>query len=137
MDNAASVQGCQRSQHAEADRHRLGDAERAPLQAFAQRLAFQQLHGNKQLAAVLANLVDLADVRVVDAGRGPRFAPEAPARRLVFGHRRHRFQGNGALQPLVSRSVNDTHSTFAEFARNLIVPDARKQAISSGIDGRV
>ena len=62
---------------------RLGDAQRPALQPLGQRLALEQLHGDEQLAVVLADLVELADVRVVDARRGPRLAPEALARRLV------------------------------------------------------
>ena len=62
---------------------RLGHAQRPAPQALGQRLALQQLHGDEQLAAVLADLVELADVRMVDAGRGPGLAPEALARGLV------------------------------------------------------
>ena len=130
MDDAAGVQRRERGQHAEADRHRLGHAQRSPPQALGQRLALQELHGDEQLAAVLADFVDLADVRMIDARRGPGFAPEALARRLVVGQRRHRLQGDGALQPLVARRVDDAHPAFAQLARDRIVPDASGQALS-------
>ena len=87
MDDPARVQGGERGQHSEADRHRLGDAQRSPAQALGQHLALQQLHRDEELAVVFADLVDLADVRMVDAGRGARLAPEALARRLVAWRR--------------------------------------------------
>ena len=97
MDDAARVQRRQRGQHAEADRHRLRDAHRPALQPLGERLALEQLHGDEQLAGVLADLVDLADVRMVDARRGAGLAPEPLARRLVRCDRRHRLQRDGAL----------------------------------------
>jgi hypothetical protein len=63
--------------------HRLGDAQRPALQPLAERLALEQLHGDEQLAVLLADVVELADVRVVDAGSRPRLALEAPARGVV------------------------------------------------------
>ena len=66
-----------------ADRDRLGHAERPVAQPLGERLALEQLHGDEELAVVLADLVDLADVRMVDAGRRARLAPEALARGLV------------------------------------------------------
>ena len=76
MHDAARVQRRERGEHAEADRHRLGHAERATLQPLGQRFAIEQLHGDEQPAVVLADLVDLADVRVVHAGRRAGLAPE-------------------------------------------------------------
>ena len=66
---------------------RLGHAQRAAPQALGERLALEQLHRDEQLAAVLADLVDLADVRMIDARGGARLAPEALARRLVARRR--------------------------------------------------
>ena len=83
VDHAASVQRRERGQNSETDWHRCGEAQRAPPHPVGQRLAFEELHRDEQLASVLADFVDLADVRMIDARRGPGFAPEALARRLV------------------------------------------------------
>jgi hypothetical protein len=70
-----------------------------------------------------AVLVELAHVGMVDAGRGARLAPEAPARRLVPGQR-HRLERDYASEPLVARRVHDAHAPLAQLARDRVVPDA-------------
>ena len=85
MDDAAGVQRRERGQHAQTDRHRFRCAQRSAPQPLGQRFAFEQLHRDEQAAAVFADFVDLADVRVVDARRGPGLAPQALPRRLVVG----------------------------------------------------
>ncbi len=77
---------------------------------------------------VLADLVDLADVRMVDAGCGARLAPEPFARRVLVGERQHHFQRDRALQPFVARGIDYAHAAFAELVRNRIVADARRMA---------
>jgi len=86
MNDTATVQGCKRGKDVEGDRHTLRDAHRPSLQAPVERLAFEQLHRNEQvIALVIADVVDLADIRMVDAGRRARLAPESLARSLVVG----------------------------------------------------
>ena len=88
---------------------------------------------------VLADLVDLADVGMVDARRGARFAPEALARGLVARQRRHRLDGDGALEPFVARRVDDAHPAFAELAHDGVVRDAgwlRRQRDVAGLARR-
>jgi len=46
------------------------------LEDFIQRLSLDELHGIVMHALVLADPVDLHDVRVMQAGRGPCLAPE-------------------------------------------------------------
>jgi hypothetical protein len=41
-----------------------------------QRLAFQKLHGDERLAVMLANLVNRADVRVIEGESGASFSLE-------------------------------------------------------------
>src|SRR5436309_722036 len=55
---------------------RLG-FERLPCGPVLERLALQQLHGDKRLAFVLIDVVDGADVRMVERGSSLRLSPEA------------------------------------------------------------
>ena len=88
MDDAARVQRRERGQNLEADRDRLGHVQRTASQLLRQRLTLEQLHGDEQAAGVFADLVNLTDVGMVDAGRRARFTPQPLARRLVAGERR-------------------------------------------------
>ena len=129
VDDALGMQRRERGQHPEADGHGIGHAQRPAPQALGQRLTLEQLHGDEQLAALLADLIELADVRVVDPRGGPGFAPETLACRLVAGQRRHRLQRDGALQPLVARRVDDTHPACPQLAGDRVVPYASGQAL--------
>ena len=79
---------------------------------------------------VFADLVDLADVRMIDTGRRARFPPEPFARRLIAAHRQHRLERDDTLQPFVARCIDDAHPAFAELASNGVVPNPRWQALS-------
>ena len=123
VNDAALMQRGQRTQHSESDRQRLGHAQRAAAQLFGERLALEQLHCNEQLALVLPYLVNLADVGMVDARGRPGFAPETLPRRLVARERRHRLDGDAAVEAFVARGVDDTHSAFSELPLDDVVPD--------------
>ena len=135
MHDTAGMQRRERRQDAQTNRHGLRDGERTLAHQIGQRSTLQEFHGDEQLAAILANFINLADVGMVDARGGARFAPEALARRLVVGKRRHRFQGNRALEPIVAGLVHDAHPAFAEFACDGVVPDAFGQSFSRRVDG--
>jgi hypothetical protein len=102
MDDAARVDRAERRQHVDRNRHRLVNAHRAALHLRGERLAFEQLHRDEQLAGILADLVNLADVRMVDARRRTGLAPEPLARGLVVFERQHHLQRDRALQALVA-----------------------------------
>jgi hypothetical protein len=52
---------------------------------LAEGLAFQQLHHQERLVLVLANLMDGADIRMVDSGGGAGFALESFQRLRIAG----------------------------------------------------
>ena len=86
VDDAASVHGRERGEDVEGDRHGLRDAHGPLLKALVERLAFQQLHRDERIiAVVISDVINLADVRMIDARRRARLAPEALARGLVVG----------------------------------------------------
>ena len=111
--------------------------KRSSPQTVGQRFSFEKLHGDEQLAAVFADFVDLADVRVIDACRGSRFAPEALPRRFVVGERRHRLQRDRALEARIARGVDHTHPALTQLSRNRVRPDARGQGVPNVVAGGV
>jgi hypothetical protein len=123
MNDATGVQGRECGEYLERDRHGLRHGHAALLQPLGERFAFEQFHGDEKLTAVFTDLVDLADVRVVDARRGARFAPEALARGLVVGDRRHRLQGHRTAEPFVAGGIHDAHRARSKLVGDCVVPD--------------
>jgi hypothetical protein len=121
VHDAARVQRGERRQHAERDRYRLRDGQGAAGKALAEGLPLEQLHGDEQLAVILTDVVELADVGMIDARRRARLAPEAPARRFVAAERRHHLESDHALEPLISRGEHHSHAAFTELALDDVV----------------
>ena len=95
----------------------------ALLEAVAQRLAFEQLHHRVDDTAVVADVVQRQDVRMVQRGDRLRFALEAlQAIGDVSGVRRKHLDGHFAAQPGVSRPVDFAHAAAADRAENLVRP---------------
>ena len=84
----------------------------------------------KSWPAVLADLVDLAHVRVVDAGRGARLAPEALAGRLVgLGDRLDRDR---AAEALVLGREDDAHAALPEPVEDAVAAEPLRVAARRG-----
>ena len=98
---------------------------------------FQQLHGDEQLATVFADFVDLADVRMIDACRGPRLAPEALPRRFVVGQRRHRLERDRALEARVARRIDNAHAALTQLPRDRVRSDVSGKVVSNVVAGDV
>jgi hypothetical protein len=81
--DAADVKGVESAEHLEADRYGVGEWHGATIQARRKRLPVEPLHGDEQLLVGLADLVDLTDVRMIDAGGKASLTPEPLAREGV------------------------------------------------------
>src|SRR5208282_5240136 len=84
----------------------------------------QELHRNERLAVLVVNLVDRADVRVVQSGSGTRLATESfeclrVAGKVVW----QEFQGDEAMQLYVLSLVDNTHPAAAQLLDNAVVRD--------------
>jgi hypothetical protein len=89
-----------------------------------QRHAVQVFHHHEHPAAVFADVVQRADVRMAQSRRCPRLAPESlqrqPVPRQIVGQEFQRYE---SPQPRVLGLVNDAHATAAQFSRNPLVGD--------------
>ncbi len=76
MHDALGMRGVQRIGDLDRDLQQLIGLQRFSGDALPQRLAFQQLHGDEGPLLVFANVVNDADVGVIQSRGGARFALE-------------------------------------------------------------
>src|SRR6185312_11476956 len=91
----------------------LGHGHRAALQAMEQGLALQQLQHQVGPSVVLADLMQGADVGMVERADGLRFALEALARQRAGGLGKE-LDGHVAVQPRVARLEHLAHAARAQ-----------------------
>jgi hypothetical protein len=124
VDDPGRVQGLEGAEDAAGERGRLRRRKGPAAQPVGQGLSLQQLHGDEELAVVLADLVDLADVRVIDGGGGAGLAPEALARRLVG--LRDGLDRDLAAQAEVLGREHDPHPALPEPAEDAVAAESAR-----------
>ena len=124
VDDAGGVSGIERV----GDIDRLATAQSQSPEAFRDAVfqcqAIQKLHGDESLSMLVINLVDGADVGMVQRRRGLSFALEAGQRLGIFRNFvRKELQGDEAVQLYVLGLINHTHTAPAEFFDDAVVRD--------------
>ena len=122
MHDARRVRVRQPLGHLRGDADGLRNRQRSPGEALLQRLALVVRHHEVELAVRgLVDLVDCADVRVVQGRGGLRLLQEPLLGRLVAGQvRRQELDGDLALQARVVGRVDDPHAAVAEFGADRV-----------------
>lgn len=96
----------------------------AALDLATQGVALQQFHGNEVPAFVLVNLVDGANVGVVQGVGGPRLALKTLQRQgIVFGLLGQELQGDVASQAQIFSLENLAHPAATQAAQHTIMRD--------------
>ena len=111
MDDARGVRG----RHTVGDLHGQFEQFARPLDR-RQRAAVEELHDQ----VVRPDVVELADVRVIERRNGARFALEAVAE---FGGRL--LDGDEPVQPRVTRFVHRAHSASPERFEDVVRAEPR------------
>ena len=115
-------------------RQRLGDFDRvakhlverqaAARQPRRQRLAFEKLHHQEVDAVLMADVVQVADVRVIQRGDRARLALEAlSGARIGDAMRRDDLDGDRAIQPGVAGAVDLAHPAGVEGRADFVWPE--------------
>ena len=115
MDDAAAMEGGERGEDRQLDGQRVSRRQRPAGQPIGERLAVEQFHAQKRLPVVLADVEQLADVRMTDRRRRTGLTREPLPHRRIRGSQdgldRHR-----ARQPIVPALVDDTHAAAPDLA---------------------
>ncbi len=102
------------------------ERERALLEPLGERLAIEVLHDQICRAVLFADVVQRADVRVVELGNRARFTIEALAETRVGGERvRQDLDRDGAVETGIAGLVDLAHTAGTDRALNLVGTEAR------------
>ncbi len=124
MNDALGVCRVQRVGDFDGERQQRVQFHRTPGDQVLQGHALQIFHGDERLAVFLANVVNGADVGMVQRGRGLRLPLETAERLGVLSDVvREEFKRNKTVQPGVFGFVNHTHPAAAQLRDNLVVRD--------------
>ena len=125
MDDAPRVGLLEGGGHLRPDLDDPVHVERAARHQLAQVLALDVLHGDEVRPVLLADVVDVGDVRVAEGRGGARLALEALAVPLVHGQLRGQdLHGHGAVEPRVARAVDLPHAPGAQGGDDLVRPES-------------
>jgi hypothetical protein len=123
VNDAPAMEGAQRVEQLQTQPDRLRHRNRAAGKERRKRFAFQSLHRDEQLPVSLTDLIELTDVRVVDARREPGFPPESLARRVVGCLLSNDLQRDRSFEPIVYSPVHHAHSALTERTGDAISTD--------------
>ena len=125
MDDALAVRAVERAGDLRSRRRRAwSSGNGAPGEPIGERLALEQLHHQVVDAILVADVEQRADVRVVQARDGARFALEALAAPWITATSGGQdLDGDDAIQPRVARPIDLAHSARAENGLNLVRPE--------------
>jgi hypothetical protein len=97
-------------------------SDRLHSEQIAQGLAFEQFHDDERVAVVLVDVVDGADVRMIQRGCGPRFPAKAlQCMRIGADLLGEELHGHQARQLGVRRFEHDAHAAAAQCVENPVV----------------
>ena len=122
MHDALRVRGVQRVGDLDPEIDNLVNLEHAAGQSIVERLAFHPFHDDERLALVFADVVDRADVRVVQRGGGSRLDAK-PLNGLAVSHQFlwDELERDLPAETIVLSAVDDAHAAGAELMRDPIV----------------
>ena len=123
VNDARAVRGIQRVGDFDAEREQRLQLQAAmPGESLLQRGAFQILHRDEGAAVLLADVMNGADVGMIQRGGGSSLAAE-PAQRLPVPSEfvGQELERDEAAEPGVLRFVNDTHSAAAKLLDDAVV----------------
>jgi len=134
MNDAAGVSGLEAGGDVDGNVEEFIGIERLVTQEMLESEAIEKFHGDESLAVLLTDIVNGADIRMIEGGSGLRFALEAGEGLWIEGDfGRKEFEGDKAVQAGVFGFVDNAHATTAEFFEDAVV---REDLATEWLGGR-
>ncbi len=124
VDDPLGVRGVERIRDLGTQIENRRFRQRAGREERLERLPLEQLHRQEALFFVLAEIVDRADVRVVQRGSGAGLTLESFDRgRIVRQFRGEELQRDMSSEAQILGSIDDAHAAAADLFDHAIVRD--------------
>jgi len=118
------VGGVQRIGDLGSERQQHSNLQRAPGDAIAERQPVQKLHGDEGFAALPADVVNGANIGMIQRGGGLSLELKSRQRVRVSGNLfRQELEGHEAMQPRVLSFVHHAHTATTQFLEDAVVRD--------------
>jgi len=125
MDDARPVRPVESRRDLDRDGERLADGERTFRQPIGECLAFEVLHDEVRRPGLFTDVVQCADMGMVDPGNRAGLPIEALTEVRVRRKRgRQDLDGNGAIEPRVARFVDLSHPTGTDQRQDFVRAEA-------------
>ncbi len=136
MDDPLAVRLAQRVRDLGAEPEHVGERQRSFREPILERLAVDELHDQEVDAALAPDVVQRADVRMVERRHRARFAlePLAPLH-IVRQRSRQYLDGDGSIEARVARFVDLAHPARAERREDLVRSEAQPWLEGHGSEG--
>ena len=124
MNDALAVGSIERVGDLETEREHVVEIHGTGCDAVFEGCAVEELHGDEGLALFLADVVNRADVGMVESGRGLGFALKAgQSLRIVRDLFGEKFEGDETMEACVLRFINNTHPATAQLCDDVVMRD--------------
>ncbi len=122
VDDPSGVGDLQTLGHAQSHFEDLVQSQRFAKDALLERLAFEKLHGDEASPVLFVDVVDGANIRVIQGRSRLGFPLQTLQSLMVPGQLiRQKLQGDRALEPGVLRLEDHAHASAAELLQNSVV----------------
>src|SRR6266566_3718519 len=124
MNDAFGVRGIQGVGDLDAQREQSFQFHGTAGNAVLQGCAFQKLHGNERLPFLFPDVVDGADVGMIQGGRSLCFSLESGESMRITGYiLRQKLERDETVETSVLRFVNHSHPAAAELLDDAVMRD--------------
>src|SRR5271169_487530 len=128
MNDAFSMGGFERVGDLDSQLQHFLKGHRLAGDIVLEGLAVEKLHCNELLPVFFADVINSADVGMIEGGRRLSFAPESLESGGVVGLlTRQEFQCDCTMKPRILALVDDTHASAAKLFEGAIVRDRRSE----------
>src|SRR5208337_1258240 len=125
VNDPLGVGGVERVRDLDTERQQGFNFQRTTCDTLLQRLPVQKLHGDEGLPLSLPDLMNRADIGMVQCGRGLRFSLEASQCLRVSGDLvRQKLQGNKTMEGYVLSLIDHAHPATAQLLNDAVVRDS-------------